>query len=272
MSKIIQKIRDLQGNKGWKSTGGQTDVDARLSILSGVVPPELLGAGGLPGGSLFSGIAHETQQLNQMKNLLNSGTHDEIYMQFASKKGGEAIKTPIPFNGKIYYPDEKGVVRIANKEPLSLQMKVRKFQEDRTDALMDMIILGGDDAAAYIFGFTKAEWMNKVGKGKGGNLGMSAEMVRLDGSMKHIETLVDGSQMQSQCLSKLRFVCKKHLANVNLENFSSLEEDMSNMKSGKNVIDGDAPAPVQQALNANAQQHQQQQQAAGDNDAAGDNR
>lgn len=235
------------------NTAGQSDMDLKKKLLNSYAPPELLGAGDLGGSSSFSSIAHRTQQNNKLNNLLNNGVDDEIQMVFQDKNG-DAITTPFMYGGEMRYPNAKGVVRLANMAPVELAKQVKKYEEDKTDDLMDLLMLG-DDVAAYVIGVKAAEWTTmckKSGKPQGfkdapdgkGTPYMSKEMSDEDCTIENIESLVAGSISQTRALSKLRRIAKHYLRNVNLEAFDSMLEKKRDMKSGNNTDKAAPPAVV----------------------------
>lgn len=234
------------------NTAGSSDMDIKSTLLRRFAPPDLLGAGDLGGHSTFSSIAHRQQQHNKLNNLLNNGVDDEIEMVFRDR-AHQAITTPFMYGGQMRYPNKEGVVRLANEAPVQLAKQIKQYEEDKTDELMDLLMLG-DDVAAYVVGVALADWLKICGsKGKppgfnstadgNGTPYMSDEMSAEDCTIENIESLVAGSISQTRALSKLRRIAKHYLRNVNLEAFDNMTEKKRDMKSGQNV-DKSAPPAV----------------------------
>ena len=210
------------------------------NLLKGGVPPNLLGLS-QGGSSIFSGIAHRVAQTKKLQNLVDNAVDQEVFL---TVKGGndEVVTTPFMFNGKQYTPNALGQIRIANNTNVKLAMEIRKYQEDKTDRIMEMIV-HGDDIACFVLGIKPDDWREYTRSGgipAGENVANWGAEFNNDAirnqqcDIEYIESLVDGSIMQTKALSKLRKIVKCYLNNVNLEDFDTPDERKSDMNSGKN--------------------------------------
>ena len=74
---------------------------------------------------------------------------------------------------------------------------------------MEYLITTEDEDAATLLGFTPDQWKNKIACANGEGLaGMSDEMKKLDCQLSIIRGYPTGSVLQTQALSKLRFICE----------------------------------------------------------------
>lgn len=232
-------------NSGLKSTGQAVDLNLAEKLMKGGIPPSLLGET-QHGGSIFSNIAHRTEQSKRFNNLVNNGVDSQVFLQVKDAEG-HAIKTPYMMNGKQYYPDAEGNIRIANSTNVKLAKEIRDYQENKTDKIMELCILG-DDIAAYILGVDPKRWAAICGVGgfPPGGENWEKELKDEKCSIDYIESLVDGSISQTKALSKLRKVIKCYLNNVNLEDFDNVVERKADMGKGTNnpFLGGDEEGAV----------------------------
>lgn len=225
------------GYGGMFSTADTSQMSIGSKLMQGGVPPSLLGLQN-HGGSAFAGIAHRTEAMKRFQNLVDNGVDQEVFLTVEAMVNGkkEPVSTPFMFNGKEYVPNSDGKVRIANSTNVKLAKEIRDYQEDKTDKIMELCILG-DDIAPYVLGLTSNAWIamcSSGGKPVADTRIWSADMLAEDCRIEIIESLVDGSISQTKALSKLRKIVKFYLNNVNLEDFDSVAERKGEMSTGKN--------------------------------------
>jgi hypothetical protein len=200
----------------------------------GSIPPHLLGINGLGhGNSGWSAVAHETQQLKQIDNLINDSVSDELVFN-VKNKDGSARTTAFPLFGKVMKPDAKGDVRITDTGKLAFAKQIADYRKAETNKLMEYVRLG-DDIACYIFGVNpENEW--KAWTAKGGcpdGCNMDPTLRELQCNVEYIDSLPP-SLTQTQSVAKLRKIVQHLERNVNMEVLSSLGDVASNMKDGHN--------------------------------------
>lgn len=229
--------RNIVGGKGTQSSSVTVPLDLRKKLERSGAPPELLGMAHHT-GNMFSNIAHRTETMKRFDNLVNNSVDSQIYLQIKDANG-DPIVTPFMMNGKQYYPGENGSVRVANGANVKIAKQIRDYQENKTDKIMELCILG-DDIACYVLGVDPADWTKWCGKdGKppaniSPDAEWSKELKEENCTIEYIESLVDGSISQTRALSKLRKIVKCFLNNVNLEDFDDVEERKADMSKGVN--------------------------------------
>ena len=202
-------------------------------MAKGAVPPELLGIHGNGG---FSAIAHRSQQLKEIDNLVNNAVSDELYFTVRDKNG--VVTTPFMHNGQLMRPNAKGEVRITDKGKIQLAMKIDAYRKKRVDDIMEKVRLG-DDIACYLFGISLSNWQTlcskTVTKGILDSYGikMHPDLMKLDCTIEYIESLPP-SLTQTQSVSKLWRICEAFEKNVNQDDLTTLSDTMKNMKDGHN--------------------------------------
>lgn len=224
---------NLAAGATWHSKAKSGSLDIAQKVMSGGVPASLLGE--TPrGGSMFANIAHRVEQMKRIDNLVNNGVDQELYFTVVDKNN-KPINTPFKIGDKQYFPNPEGKVRVANASNVKLAKEIRDYQEEKTDKLMSLFILG-DDVAAYVIGVSSSEWDKMCapnGKPVGDTRTWDPDMLKLKCSIDYIESLPDGSLTQTQALSKLRRIAKFYINSVNLEDFDSVTEKKSDMAHGK---------------------------------------
>jgi hypothetical protein len=142
-------------------------------------------------------------------------------------------------------PDEKGFVRITDKGRVDMTAKIAAYRKKRTNDLMEIVRLG-DDIAQYVFGISAEKWKNLCAKDslKSG----STETKALLKKMKMHDTLGDlecsvefinslpPSLTKTQAVAKLRKIVEYYEKNVNMEEISTIADELRNMKDGHNVV------------------------------------
>jgi len=215
----------------------------------GAVPPELLGVhGNKHGGSQFSSIAHTAEQQQKFLNLANNSVDDEVIFQVmgTDAKGNKVPKTnPFEFGGKILKPDEKGFVRITDKGRVDMTAKIAAYRRKRTNDLMEIVRLGGG-IAQYVFGISKEKWGKLCAREalKSGDndtkkllnaMNMRKDLGDLECSVEFINSLPP-SLTQTQSIAKLRKIVEYYEKNVNMEEISTIADELRNMNDGRNVV------------------------------------
>jgi hypothetical protein len=153
-----RSYRDIKTIHGNASARGMSVID---QMNRGAVPPELLGVkGNKHGGSQFSSVAHTTEQMQKLNNLVNNSVDDQLVFKVMGldENGVEVPKTlPFEFGGQIVRPDASGTVRITDKGKVDMATKIAIFRKKRTNEIMEIVRLG-DDIAQYIFGIKEDDW------------------------------------------------------------------------------------------------------------------
>lgn len=248
-------------NKYHSSAKAGNHYSVRDKIFNGgSIPPHLLGLTGLGhGNSGWSAVAHETQQLKQIDNLINDSVSDELVFN-VKNKDGSARTTAFPLFGKVMKPDKDGDVRITDTGKLALAKQIADYRKAETNKLLEYVRLG-DDIACYIFGVdydTWKAWTKKDGCPDGCNMDDSLKVLQCN--IEYIESLPP-SLTQTQSVAKLRKIVQHLEKNVNMEVLSSLGDVASNMKDGHNNPSGLSDhGPF---ANANQEQKDATQQQAG---------
>lgn len=255
--------RDLGRENIAKSNASKVDFSVSKMLQSGGVPPSLLGEI-KHGGSIFSNIAHRAETAKRFENLANNGVDDQVFFTVKGKDGKDPVKTPFFMNGKHYYPNENGEIRIVNGANVKLAVEIREYQEKKTDEIMRMCVLG-DDIASFILGITPKAWLDMCSSG-GTPPGVKAgekdkptkvgewpwELAHEDCTISNIESLVDSSISQTRALSKLRKIVKMYLNNVNLDDFDTVAEKKADMDKGMNYVESTKDAAAAAAKPAGA--------------------
>jgi hypothetical protein len=181
--------------------------------------------------------------MKRVDNLVNNGVDDEVFFTVKNNKG-QAVKTPFQFGGKTYFPNENGDIRVANSANVKLMKEIYDFQNDKCDQIMSLCVIS-DEVAAYVLGLCLSDWLAYCGIG-GCPIGcyMSDEMKMINCSVEELESLCDGSLLQTKCLSKMRKIVMCFLNNVNLEDFDDVIEKKNDMKTGKNNAQSLSVAPT----------------------------
>ena len=224
------------------TAGAGNKIDLMEFMKRGAVPPELLGVhGNKHGGSQFSSIAHTAEQQQKFLNLANNSVDDEIIFQVmgTDAKGNKVPKTnPFEFGGKILKPDDRGFVRITDKGRVDMTAKIAAYRKKRTNDLMEIVRLG-DDIAQYVFGISADDWTDMCAKGAltAGNLPvkMHKDLGDLECSVEFINSLPP-SLSQTQAVAKLRKIVEYYEKNVNMEEISTIADELRNMNDGHNVV------------------------------------
>lgn len=211
--------------------------DLMKAYQGGLVPKEFLGLGYESGGnSTFSNVAHNLQQAKRLENIASNTVADEV--TFAVNLKDKKVNQPFEMNGKIYRPNKDGVVRITDKGKIDTIMKIKEYQRQVVDKLMDYAMLG-DDICQYMFGMKQAAWeaITKPTNTANADYGLSAELNNLDCSIQHIESLPP-SMAQTQCIAKLRKIVEHHATSVNLEGITTHSDTTKNIRDGHNNPEG----------------------------------
>lgn len=205
-----------------------------LSVFKGgLVPKEFLGLGYESGGnSVFSNVAHNLEQARRLDNIKNNGVSDEVKIAVSLKD--KKVNQPFEMHGKIYRPDKDGNVRITDRGKIETVKKIKEYQREEVDSLMEYAMLG-DDVCQYLFGISKANWdtITKATNAVNAVYGLSAELNNLNCSIEHIESLPP-SLTQTQSIAKLRKIVEHHASSVNLEGITTETDAKKNIKDGHN--------------------------------------
>ena len=243
----LSKKMDTSAFNGTAGAGNKMDLMGYMK--RGAVPPELLGVhGNKHGGSQFSSIAHTAEQQQKFLNLANNSVDDEIIFQVmgTDATGKKVPKTnPFEFGGKILKPDEKGFVRITDKGRVDMTAKIAAYRRKRTNDLMEIVRLG-DDIAQYVFGISAEKWKKLCAKEalkSGSNetkallqaMNMHKDLGDLECSVEFINSLPP-SLTQTQAIAKLRKIVEYYEKNVNMEEISTIADELRNMNDGHNVV------------------------------------
>jgi hypothetical protein len=130
-------------------------------------------------------------------------------------------------------PDEKGVVRITDKAKVDQAKSLKKYHNDRIDALMAYALVS-DKLSSYIFGVDLERWKSEaVAGGCPEGCDMHPDMVKLDCTIDKIESMPP-SIAQTQAISKLRKMVGWYQKNVNLQGLTNQEDFKKNIKDGHN--------------------------------------
>ncbi|MDP2059186.1 MAG: hypothetical protein Q8J97_05555, partial [Flavobacteriaceae bacterium] len=230
--------------------------DITSLLFTGGVDANMIGA--VNHGSIESNIAQRAEVFKSLDNLVNGGG-DKITFVTVSGEDGNPIKIPyVGEDGNLVFPNDEGVVRSINGGYLARWKEINDQVEDKIDDVMEFCIIS-DDLARFVLGLSEDRWNELCAVGGGEDIGMSKELAKLECDMTYIKSLPSGSISQTQALSKLRFIVRKHLRNVNIKNLISKEKMKADMKSGnlhkghgKNIDfddngvkpSGTAPAPA----------------------------
>jgi hypothetical protein len=223
--------------KGQVKTGGTAVSGNHLNMSEkifkgGLVPDYLLGLKGLGSGGAWSAVAHETQQLRQIDNLVNDSVSDELVFH-VKDKDGKPRTTAFPLFGKTMRPDDEGNVRITDSGKLALSAQLKAFRTAETKKLMEHVRCG-DDIACYIFGVHPDIWTTWCAeKGYPPGCKMDPKLSDLKCTVEYIDSLPP-SLTQTQSVAKLYKIVEFLGKNVNIEALSNLGDIASNMKDGHN--------------------------------------
>ena len=221
-------------------------------LYKGSMPASAYGLDQLTtGGSAFSGIAHGVHQRKMIQNQLNDGVDDQVFF-IMYDQFNNPVTTPYQIAGKMYVPDVKGKVRISDEGKMKRREAIRKYQQDRIDYLIQRILKGGDETAAYLFGMSLATWKNKwcapgyptiadSGENPKEPL-IDDELRKLKCSVAYISSLPPGAT-QTQSITKLRILVGMHEKSVHIEGLSNAVDDKKNVVDGHNNA-ANAPASL----------------------------
>ena len=132
-----------------------------------------------------------------------------FYTQYLDEKGDVIYAPSRDDDGNIILPDDKGRFRKINQEWLDRIRDTFLAKQKLVDANMEYLISAEDEDAASLLGFTPDDWKTKIACANKGLPGMSDEMMKLDCQLSIIRGYPTGSVLQTQALSKLRFICDK---------------------------------------------------------------
>lgn len=200
-------------------------------IFSGGINASSIGA--VNHGSTESNIAQRGSVFTTLDNIMNGGGDKITYQQFMGQDG-EPIKLPYVDSdtGHLVYPNEKGVVRAINGGFLSQWKELNDQLEDRIDEVMEYCIIS-DELSQFVLGISKESWEKLTKAGQGEDIGMSEELAKLNCGISYIKSLPANSVSQTGALSKLRFIVRVHLRNVNIKGLISKDKIKATAKSGK---------------------------------------
>jgi predicted transcriptional regulator len=88
-----------------------------------------------------------------------------------------------------------------------------------------------DELSKFVLGISTTDWDAYTAKDGGVN-GMSPELKKEESSIAYIKSLPSGSISQTRALSKLRFLVRKHLRNVNIKGLVTKDKMKEDMKKG----------------------------------------
>lgn len=199
-------------------------------VFAGGVNASVIGASNH--GSTEANIAQREEMVKHINNFLQGGGDQVTYMTL-SGQNGKAISHPYVDGetGELIYPNENGLVRSINGDYLDRWKEINEQVENRIDDVMEYCIVS-DELAAFTLGIKKNDWDTLCAK-KGKLPGMSDEMAELACSIKYIKSLPSGSVNQTMSLSKLRYIVREHLRNVNIKRL------VSKKKMAQDVTKGD---------------------------------
>ena len=223
---------------------GQGSYNLQATLARGSVPDRFYGLNNNYGGSsAFAGVAHRGQAIKQMHNLVNDGVATQLKIKIADENG--EVTTPFALHGKIWKPDKTGWARVVDSGKLDLDEMIAHEREQKTKRVMKRI-RPGDSSAAYLFGYTLEQWkkicaMTAVElKKEFPGIEISPQLA--DGNictLQHIKSLPPDSITQSHTIAKLNLICEYLADTVNEEALTSINDTMSNMKDGHNVLSPD---------------------------------
>ena len=234
---------------------GQGSYNMHATLARGGVPKKFYGVDNKFGGSsAFAGVAHRGQTVKQLHNLLNDGVSSQIQIKFRDENG--EVNTPFPFMGDVWYPGKDGWARLVDSGKLDLEAEIAREREEKTERIMERI-RPSDVCAAYLFGYDLPEWKD-ICRMKGPQLrktfpglDISDELAQNDCSLQSIKSLPPNSITQTHCIAKLNLICEYLADTVHEEQLTTIEDTMSNMKDGHNVVSNEQGAFVAEAMGRN---------------------
>ena len=144
-------------------------------------------------------------------------------------------------DGNIILPDDKGRFRKINQEWLDRIRDTFLAKQKLVDANMEYLVTQSDEDAATCLGYTQSQWDNVAKKG-GGLPGMSQEMADIDCHLSVIRGYPTSSVLQTQGLSKIRFICDKRPFTV--QRTAAKKEKESDDNTQKVKVDTPAGKPA----------------------------
>ena len=108
-------------------------------------------------------------------------------------------------------PAEDGKHRFVNETWINREYDVYMAVQKRIDQQMKWCVIS-DEIARQVMGYTDAKWTEVTGPK--GLPGMDPEMAKLNCKISYIKSLPTDSVLQTQALSKLRYICGQRLANI----------------------------------------------------------
>ena len=156
-----------------------------------------------------------------------------FYTQYLDEKGDVIYAPSRDDSGNIILPDDKGRFRKINQEWLDRIRDTFVAKQKLVDANMEYLISAEDDDAAVLLGFTPTQWKTEIACANKGMTGMSDEMIKLDCQLTTIRSYPSSSVLQTQSLSKLRWICDKRPFTVQRTAVSKEKESDDNTVKAK---------------------------------------
>jgi len=189
-----------------------------------------------------SAILNRNAMINGAKTYSES-IGDRVYFVTYHDENGKVIKCPISGdNGEIELPDNKGRYRRINDAWLDAELETSRAVEDRVDRQMKDIVDMTDNTVQIAMGYTKAEYDSLFGS-NGSIAGMQPEMAKFDCHLNVIRGLPTGSILQTQALSKLRYIVRERPITIHRSKVNPSKDSKNTDKDGSNkkAFEDDVP-------------------------------
>jgi hypothetical protein len=154
---------------------------------------------------------------NYVEGVSNAIGEPVSYIARMDSKGN-AINVPFysPELGEMVFPDERGGYKYWNADYLEKQIQIEEEIRAKVDRMMRACVTTPEmcrEVLDVTDDYYKELLLPITGGGKAevqAKMGMADEMQKIDGTVEAMLGLPSGSLLQTQALSKLRLVCRKH--------------------------------------------------------------